>query len=520
MIDSDFFFADKPAGCTTHTSHGSAGRTSVDVDPNDGFQEHLETRLGLQLYTAHRLDRETSGALIFAKTAAAAEELRNAFATREVHKSYLFVTDRKRAEREFVRESLIERDGKLFVSRTDSEANSRTHFRWIRSDAGLSLWEARPETGRSHQIRLHAEDAGIPILGDSLHGGSNFPALSLHSAELQWRDLVHTSPAPRYFENLEFCLDRNLVRWLAAVDRRERLLRNGLPRSQTYRWIHTEGDPLRAEQLGDVYSLSWFASELAPADEASLKRLREILGWNRWYLQIRGNRGQAPNTEEVVRDGIPDRWTSEELGLRFEFRTDSGLSPGLFLDQRQNRRWIREEAQGKRVLNLFCYTGGFSVAAAAGGAKSVVSVDLSRTFLDWARTNFALNGLQTDAHEFRAIDSREYLAWAKKKGLKFDVVICDPPSFGRSKSGVFKLEKDFGALVQSCLDVTAAGGRLLMSSNFENWDEKEFAKRVDAACPRSARLERTPSPDWDFELPHHKRNMKSLFVVRNGESRT
>jgi 23S rRNA (cytosine1962-C5)-methyltransferase len=520
-LNPNFFFADKPAGCTTHTSFGGPDRKTIAIDPNDGFKEMLEARLGLELFTAHRLDRETSGAMIFARTSEAAEELRVAFADRRVQKRYLLLTDRSISTKSFTRESRIERDGNSYVSHSDGEVNARTHFKMLEVGHGVFLWEARPETGRSHQIRLHAEDAGMPILGDAEHSGSAFPALCLHSAELKFGEIVHTAPAPRWFSKLEYVRDLLLVRWLRAVERRERLLRSwGMPKTETLRWIHTDGNPLRAEQLGSVYSLSWFEDTL-PSDRerASLMKLINELGWEHWYLQLRGNRGKSPNEEQSMRsqdfEKLPARWISNENETRFEFRTDSGLSPGLFLDQRRNREWVRKHSQGTRVLNLFCYTSGFSVAAGLGGATKVVSVDVSKTFLDWSKENFTLNGLSIEPHEFRFIDSREYLAWAKKKGLEFDLVICDPPSFGRSKAGVFKIEKDFDELVALVLGVTATKGRVLFSLNFEVWDEAELAERLKKALKPfpKRRLERTPSADWDFELPNEPRNMKSFFIV-------
>ncbi|HVK60276.1 MAG TPA: class I SAM-dependent methyltransferase, partial [Bdellovibrionales bacterium] len=209
------------------------------------------------------------------------------------------------------------------------------------------------------------------------------------------------------------------------------------------------------------------------------------------------------------------RWTAKERELEFEFRRDAGLSPGLFLDQRANRAFIEGESQKRKVLNLFCYTGGFSVAAAKGGAEKVVSVDVSKTFLEWTKRNFELNGLALEPHEFRAIDAREYLAWAKKKSLTFDRIICDPPSFGRSQAGVFKIEKDLDALVESLIAVTAPHGKILFSLNFEGWDRDEFVSRMQSAAAKfpQAKLSPTPAPDLDFEMPHSERNMKSVLIT-------
>jgi 23S rRNA (cytosine1962-C5)-methyltransferase len=523
-----FLFADKPAGVTTHTSVNAGSRGSLLENPVDGFKEYLEVREGGALFVVHRLDRETTGAICFARSSDAAARLIELFKERRVKKTYFFLTDHASDSSEIVYDSYIERRGAEFVSvpaTEDQPANARTRFFFERD----GLWRAEPETGKSHQIRLHAQACGIPILGDREHGGSSYPALCLHSAKIEFtldgETFLHESSLPRWFQDVRLAKNHRLVRWLAAVDRRERLLRSVTNFSpETLRWIHSEGDPLRAELLGEVKSLSWFAENLSDAEWNDLHELCKILGWKNWYLQVRGNRGAAPNGETVrVAEGahLPERWTARENGIEFQFRRDSGLSPGLFLDQRRNREWVRKNAAGLEVLNLFSYTGGFSVCAALAGAKRVVSVDVSKTFLEWTKNNFELNHLTLDPHEFRAIDSRDYLDWAVKKGLKFDLVICDPPSFGRSKSGVFKIESDFETLFARLLSILRPGGRLLFSTNFEKWDFETLLKRARNACRHVSRsqirFERTPDADWDFELPRAQKNgttnMKSFFAI-------
>jgi 23S rRNA (cytosine1962-C5)-methyltransferase len=522
-LEKDLIFCDKPAGATTHSSINDREKAGALIDINDGFIESLIARSGASLFVSHRLDRETTGTICFARSAEAAEILREKFESRSVHKRYLFLTDGAAADSQFRVESFIERQGNQFVSDMKSVPNAYTELRKLGEKNGVSLWEAKPETGRPHQIRLHANQVGIPILGDTAHGGSAFPALCLHSQELSLGQLAHSSPPPIWFENLDLVRDVLLCRWLSAVDRRLRLLRSwNMPEvdsERTLRWIHTEGDPLRVEQLGSVCSLSWFKDREPSQNEwLAIEKLAALCKWEKWYLQVRGNRGRAPLEEHVKRGPVefPQRWQASEDNLKFEFRTDSGLSPGLFLDQRQNRKWVRANSLGKRVLNLFCYTGGFSVAAVSGGASQVVSVDVSKVFLEWAKVNFALNRLPIEGHEFRAMDSREYLTWAKKKSLTFDIVICDPPSFSRSKSGLFKIENDFDELLTALYNVTAPQGRILFASNYEGWDELDLEKRAREVLRKfkGARMMRTPSPDWDFEVPGRTRNMKSFFVSR------
>ncbi|MES2962656.1 MAG: class I SAM-dependent methyltransferase [Bdellovibrionota bacterium] len=523
----ELLFADKPQGLTTHSSRNEDERRDPLVDVNDGLLELLALRSGEKLWPIHRLDRETFGAIAFARDRETAARARELFEATLVRKEYSFLTDRSIDRGEFAIESFIEREGSKFVSRSEGKTNSETRFEFIRKSGRFALWCARPSTGKPHQIRLHAEAAGIPILGDTLHGGSAFPSLSLMSRTLEIEGRRHEVRLPVWFERLELLGDSRLCRWLAAIDRRERwwasLSLAGLDADATTarRVIHSEGDPLRIEILGDVAWLSWFKeSEPSEAEWTSIRALIEIRGWKTWTLQVRGDRGREPNRALVFSSETPppETWTATENGLAYEFRRESGLSPGLFLDQRRNREWLSKRAAGKSVLNLFSYTAGFSVAAAAGKAAKTVSVDVSKVFLEWGKRNFALNSLSTEGHEFRAMDGREYLAWAAKKGITFDFVVCDPPSFSRSKSGLFRLDKDFDELLASCLAVVSSGGTLLFSCNYEGWSEEEFHARVKFAvtsAPRSnVRFSRTPSPDPDFELPREAHNMKSILIAR------
>jgi 23S rRNA (cytosine1962-C5)-methyltransferase len=487
--------------------------------------EWLAARFGVTLFPVHRLDRETTGVMIFARSKESAEKARALFEGRQVKKDYFFLTDHPSKSASFTVDSNIERVGNLYVSSKVAEPNARTVFELVKTEGRFSLWLARPETGKPHQIRLHAQDAGIPLLGDQLHGGTEFPALCLHAFSLTIDGQTHQSPPPEYFNDLRLLSDRRLIRWLAACDRRERALRNKFDSqvTNTVRWIHTEGDPLRVEQLGDVVSLNWFRETYPNDDEwSSIQKLLQLKSWRTWYLQIRADRGKDPHADRSLASESepPERWVALENGLKFEFRRETGLSPGLFLDQRRNRSWIKDNSEGKRVLNLFCYTAGFSVAAAAGGAEQVVSVDVSKPFLEWAKENFQLNGLDLAPHEFRAIDSGEFLAWAIKKNLAFDTVICDPPSFARTntrgKSSVFRIEAEFESLLTMCLKVTKPKGQVLFSTNFEQWSLDDVAAKAQGVLKalkiQGATLISTPSPDVDFELPRAPRHMKSIVV--------
>jgi 23S rRNA (cytosine1962-C5)-methyltransferase len=161
----------------------------------------------------------------------------------------------------------------------------------------------------------------------------------------------------------------------------------------------------------------------------------------------------------------------EEQGHQFWINLDAYLDSGLFLDHRNTRRRIETEAAGKRFLNLFCYTGAFTVYAAAGAADSSVSVDLSNTYLAWAKRNFILNGIDLKKHQLVRADVFAYLKAAKKAKAQFDLILLDPPSFSNSTKmqGILEIQRDHSRLIQHCLDLLTSEGVLYFSNNLRGF---------------------------------------------------
>ncbi len=159
----------------------------------------------------------------------------------------------------------------------------------------------------------------------------------------------------------------------------------------------------------------------------------------------------------------------EEHGLKFEIRLGAYLDSGLFMDHRNTRARVREESGKKRVLNLFAYTGAFSVYAAAGGAAQVVTVDLSGTYLEWGQRNFALNGLAVRDHPFVQAD---VLQWLDQERGRYDLIVLDPPSRSTSKrmERAFDIQKDQRALLGQALELLSPGGALYFSTNYLGFD--------------------------------------------------
>ena len=183
-----------------------------------------------------------------------------------------------------------------------------------------------------------------------------------------------------------------------------------------------------------------------------------------------------------------------ERQLRYGIDFGAGYSVGLFIDQRENRSFIRR-TRPKKLLNCFAYTCSFSVAAATVGAVSL-NVDLSKKSLARGRENFALNSLLTNDHRFMTDDVLEVLPGLARKGEKFDAIILDPPTFSRSKSKAFQVERDFEALLLLAMELAERDARILLSTNCTSLNEKYFevmARFCLKATRRAGSFHREPA---------------------------
>lgn len=220
------------------------------------------------------------------------------------------------------------------------------------------------------------------------------------------------------------------------------------------------------------------------------------LYWSLYWKRLDQTDKQPP--AHVAGEVVSEPFTVQENGLRYVIDFAAGYSQGLFLDQRDNRLRARQRSRpAGEVLNLFAYTCGFSVCAAAGRAHAV-SVDLSRPALDWGRRNFEANGIDPAGHEFIAGEAADWLRRFRKKGRTFDTIVLDPPTFSRDKRGkVFRVERDFGALSGAAMALLRPGGALLCTTNQRSLSRAGFADliRGGADDPDAWRLtfERMPA---------------------------
>jgi 23S rRNA (guanine2445-N2)-methyltransferase / 23S rRNA (guanine2069-N7)-methyltransferase len=202
--------------------------------------------------------------------------------------------------------------------------------------------------------------------------------------------------------------------------------------------------------------------------EEAISVLGEVTGLETGAIYWRTRRPQKGKSQYEAIAEVDERVVVEEGGLKFLVNFTDYLDTGLFLDHRKTRARIRKLAHGKRFLNLFCYTGAATVHAAAGGAASTTSVDMSRTYVEWAKRNLAINGL-SGSHAFIQEDC---LAWlAEGSGGPWDLIFLDPPTFSNSKrmQREFDVQRDHVDLVRATLKRLAPGGLLLFSTNFRKF---------------------------------------------------
>ncbi|HKK49092.1 MAG TPA: class I SAM-dependent methyltransferase [Alkalispirochaeta sp.] len=196
----------------------------------------------------------------------------------------------------------------------------------------------------------------------------------------------------------------------------------------------------------------------------------------------------------------------EEQGLLFVVNLSDYVDTGLFLDHRELRLYVAKRCEGARFLNLFGYTGSFTVYAAAGGARSTLTLDLSNTYLEWAQENMKLNALIGPHHEFRRCDVLQELKVLAAEGRRFDVIVLDPPSFSNSKNmqTTFDVQRDHLSVLAQCLDLLEPGGELIFSTNKRKFqfNRQELLDLAAARAPKPRRKPTSPrGPDRSSRPP-------------------
>jgi 23S rRNA (cytosine1962-C5)-methyltransferase len=278
-----------------------------------------------------------------------------------------------------------------------------------------------------------------------------------------------------------------MKRLQAAID----LRRNhaDLVETDAYRLVNGEGDGLpglTVDCYADYLMVQLYSAAWRPHLALVTGVLQDLLSPTGIYEKVRPRetRGLEAISDSksygrlLIGEPAPERLEVLENGLTFLVTLEKGLNSGLFLDQRKNRRDLMKRVEGKRVLNLFAYTGAFSVAAAASGASKVTSVDASPGYNEWAKANFGVNRLNPKRHEFIVGDCLAVLGNLAQGGKKYDIVLMDPPSFSTTAKSRFTTRGGTSDLAAAALKLLADGGLFIASSNHRKVDVADYLKEL------------------------------------------
>jgi 23S rRNA (cytosine1962-C5)-methyltransferase len=516
--DADVLAIDKPVGVSCEPLESEPGadlparltRYLAERDAPSAPDKYL----GAQ----QRLDAAMSGVVLYARRREANAGLARQLEARDAVRELVAGVTGWTGEGRVLRHRLGKGDGARLVrvgARDSRGKDAEAHVRVLERRGDRALLLCRVAAGGPLTLRTQLALEGAVVVGDTLYTPparddvSAAPRLLLHAQRLALRHpltdapLELVAPLPRVFRD-----------WLERGDRapfddaqslRDRLedamqARFGLAQlahaadpTTAYRLVHEHGDGLPGLAV-DVYGEHLVAQLLGDEASAHADALFDALaelGFAGVYAKHRPK--QANVVVDTRRDELAPKLpvrglaTPEETllvhehGLPLEVRLGDGLSTGVFLDQRESRRRVRELSRDARVLNLFAYTCAFSAAAAAGGARLTLSVDASRDALAWGERNVARAreafGTTGDDQFLRA-DVFDALARLSKSGERFDLVIVDPPTYATTRASRWTSGASWRGLVAQCAALLAPGGRLLASSNDRRLPLAKFRRLV------------------------------------------
>ena len=486
--DDSWLVVDKPYGMSTHG--GDLGEL--------GAQEWLELHLNLKLYVCSRLDKGTTGLLLFARTKAASALAEEIHVAEKSEKTYFFMSNQ---------DVRSKNTGHWSCDTPLDDKEARTQF-WFEREitSGLFLYKAVITRGRMHKIRRHASHSGCPLWGDTEYGGCSAPRIALHCAKLSWPGIeqpCESALPPSFVYETHAHGGVTDVEIAVAFERRGR-------------WLTAVTDAWRVVQRGEVgefdisvdlygaYALVWIY------DDTSRERLENCLtplfkGLSS-AVRLHGVVYRRVSKNPHKKGLVCEEWITGELPSSGLYVSEHGWKAGValsgkqhvghFLDHRDNRRRVELLAAGKRIANLFSYSCGYAVAAAAAGAEVVVNVDASASALTLGKNNFTINGLtESGIGKFVERDVRQWLRKQCEKVSRgedsgWDIIVCDPPTFSSTKGGgVFQVRDSWDELVAACAAILKSDGTCFLSNNCQAEERKFFEKSMTSHFSMVQRLQ-------------------------------
>lgn len=275
-----------------------------------------------------------------------------------------------------------------------------------------------------------------------------------------------------------------LQQFHSAIEKRKELLNDEM--TTAFRLFNAEGDGIPGVTI-DFYEgyavFSWYSEGIYHYQSEIIQAFKEVFPFVKGIYEKR----RYQQNDKQVSDFVAGEKASEPLyikenGILYATNLDDGWMTGIFLDQRHVRNALMERyAGGKTVLNTFSYTGAFSVAAALGGARQTTSVDVANRSLEKTKEQFVINGINPEEQMIRVMDVFDYIQYAKRKELHFDIIVVDPPSFARSKKRIFSVTKDYSKMIEDLIDISSEDGIFVCSSNAANYKRDKFKADIEKA---------------------------------------
>lgn len=250
-----------------------------------------------------------------------------------------------------------------------------------------------------------------------------------------------------------------------------------------FRLFNQDGDDFGGltVDLYDTYAVfSWYNTFIYSKKDMIITAFQEVFPEVKGAYEKIRFKGLDYESAFLYGQEAPENFTVLENGVAYQVFMNDGLMTGIFLDQHEVRGSLVDGlVAGKSLLNMFSYTAAFSIAAAMGGAEETTSVDLAKRSRELSKAHFKVNGLELDNHHFVVMDVFEYFKYAKRKGLAYDVIVLDPPSFARNKKQTFSVAKDYHKLISQSLEILNSNGIIIASTNAANVTVEKFRQQIE-----------------------------------------
>lgn len=379
--------------------------------------------------------------------------------------------------------------------------------KWVLNAKGLSAIQKGRVLIKSDMLADGVVDDGAVVRVESVK--RQFLGLAICSQQNKQIGLLYTTTEQPF--------DERYIAEKIQVAYEKRQKEKQYRDTNAYRLFNAESDGIPGLTI-DVYDdtavLSWYSQGMYTHATMVYDRLLALPSINELYEKLRYQ--DAPFDSRFVSGVQKEELTIVENGVQYVTYMNDGLMTGIFLDQRDVRAYVKAHATRQSVLNTFSYTGAFSVAAAAGGAKQTVSVDVAKRSLALTTANFEANGIDMAMHQLYVMDVFDYFKYAQKKALTFDWVILDPPSFARTKKRVFSVLKNYGELLADAIAITAKQGRIVVSTNHSEYSLRAFEEMIAKTFKQIGRrytIEKIFRQPNDFTHLNHSPETQYLKVV-------